>query len=212
MYRIDPLPSRQDERNAIFRRRLRLLLVFSLLVIVFSLLVLGFLLMRGDLLRDEGAVNIIGPDGSSILGSAILVSPDYVVTAVSVPTGSQVSVDGAGAGGISVVRSESVTAATTLTLVRLLSSANRYPDLSGAQNGMKAYALSSGERWEGTLIQPEGKRLLEPQPSLVAGAGAAVFAKDSRSLVGVSVQGPEGTVVMSMKEILTKFPEIQKGQ
>jgi hypothetical protein len=110
-----------------------------------------------------------------------------------------------------VVRKEAFTAGTELTLLKLTTSVSEAPNVSGAASGARAYALSLNDRWEGTLVQAQGQTFFEAQPAITVGPGAPVYSTDDRSLVGITVQSPSGLAVLSMKDILQKFREIQGG-
>jgi hypothetical protein len=214
MYRVDPLPSRQSERDALFRRRLRFLFGSALAVAIVPLTILLLLWWRGERPADETTIaRILGPDGTTELGAALVVSPEYALTAVNVPAGAHVSVDAAAPLPSRVMRSEALTSSTTLTLLKLASSVSRFPDLGTAQPGVAVYAVSPGGRWEGTLQPASSGVLYEPLPAWNGSSGSGVFAAEGASLVGIGVQTAGGQMqVMSMREILAKFPDIQSGR
>ena len=212
MYRTDPIPYLQDKRNAIFNRRLGFLLVFCILVLVGSPALLLGLYFRGDRQPAEHVARIIGPDGSTVIGPAVLVSLQSVLTAVAVPDGSQVSLQETDRLPASKVRKDNVTPGTELTLLKLTAPSTDTPNVSAAASGMKVYAVSLHDRWEGTLVQTAGQTWFEPQPAATIGPGAPVYSVEDRSLIGITAQTSSGLVVISMKEILQKFREIQSGQ
>jgi hypothetical protein len=164
VYRTDPTPFLQEQRNAIFNRRLGFLLILSLLVLIGSPAMLLALYFRGERQAAESVARVIGPDGATVIGIAVLVSPQHVLTAIAVPDGAQISLHESDRLPASKVRKEAVTPGTELTLLKLASPASESPNVSAAASGMKAYALSLSDRWDGTIVQSQGQPLFEPQP------------------------------------------------
>jgi hypothetical protein len=111
---------------------------------------------------------------------------------------------------VTVIRSERVTDQTDMTLVRL-QSAVRAADvhsLGAPMAGQRYVANGPQGTWDGTLTESLDKRLLVPQPAFQLGSGVSVHAPSDDTVVGLSAQSSSGAVIVSMRDLLTKFPEI----
>ena len=205
--KLEYTPERQKAHNDFVHKRLRAVAVFAFVIIVSSLALQAGLYMS---LRPANDVPvIIGPDGSSTIGTAVVITPEYIITATEPPAGSQLSIQGSDRLPLQHVRTESIYG-VSLTLLHLPTALSLgVPVTRLLQNGEMAFARSTAGEWEGTIVE-SADGLLDAQPSLVLGDIAAMIAKSDNALVAISAPAPKGEIAISVKQVLSKFPELKK--
>jgi hypothetical protein len=207
------LPEAQTRHNAFLNRKLKTLLVASVLLLTGSVVALAGLYFRGSQSTFD-LPQVVGPDGSSIIGNAIPLVSTLLITLGEPPEGCQVVFAYGERMPASRVRTQQITAGTTFTILRVNASVpvEMVPTLSAVESGQRATALSATHgQWDGTLVERKPGVLYDAQPALLWGPGVPVYAAD-RSLVGVTAQDSGIPVVVSMREILARFPEVDTGQ
>ncbi len=70
--------------------------------------------------------------------------------------------------------------------------------------------MSLAATWDGILTETGTKGHFEAQPALTLGDIAPIIAKRDRWLLGITVPGASGDILLSVDEMLLKFPEIGK--
>ena len=206
--RLECSPERQRQHNGHIQRQLRLVAILSV-----SLVVLAVGLEAGLYfgLRPQAAVpTIVGPDGNTILGFAVPLTPELVVAAINPPSGSHLLVAGAGQVRLDLVRTQTVEG-VNISLLRLQQPyPKEIPQARAVQNGEEAFAATLTGRWEGTLSQRSQNGDLEAEPAVAVGSVAAVTAKSDQGLLAVIAPGQKGDTLIPIRQLLMAFPELKK--
>jgi hypothetical protein len=151
---------------------------------------------------------VLGPDGTTAIGFGVPVTSEYVLTNVDPPAGARLAI-GSESLPLSLIRTERIEG-VYVSLLHLETPASRaVVALRALQNGEFAVAKSpSGGKWEGTLTENDAMAV-ESQPGVVMGDLASILAKSDGALLGISVPGSKGDVVLGARALLARFPELK---
>jgi hypothetical protein len=205
--RLESTPQRQQAHNDIVHKHLRLAKWLAVALILTAVALEGMLFF--NMRPPPSEPTIVGPDGTTSIGFAVPVTPEYVLTNADAPPGSQLSM-GSEKLPLSLVRTEKVDGIS----ISLLHLQTPYPKeivgLRGLQNGESAKANSAFETWEGALTESSPSAPLDAQPGITIGDIASVIAKNDGALLGISAPGAKGDVILGSRDLLAKFPELKK--
>jgi hypothetical protein len=207
--RTECLPDRQVEYNAFLNRKLKALLTVTVLFLLGSVAALAALYFRGTHESYE-LPHVLANDGATILGNAVPLTPTLLLAEGEMPEASQVQFPSGEKMPATRVRVESVTANTRFSLLRINAPVGM-PVLGAIENGQRATARSPQGQWEGTLAERKPGAWYDTQPALLWGPGIPVYGNDG-TLIGVTAREKDAEIVVSMTEILTRFPEAKAGQ
>jgi hypothetical protein len=208
------LPSLQEIYNRDLQKFLRRLAWAISVLLVCAVLGLVYLGARGAQPPPPEEARLYGPD-SADLGAVFLVSQDLALADGEIPANSQISFHGEDRSAVRVIRTEQITDGTKLTLVRLTAPApvEMVPPAIGIlQAGDQITPRSSSETWQATLVaRPDGLFGMQPAPPFSGSAEEVTSVRDG-SLVGIVASQEGQIVVVPMRCIEDKFPEISSAQ
>ena len=203
--KLECLPERQREHNDLVHKKLRFVFWPALTLIVLAVLSIAALYTRGPI-ESETSLRVVGPDGSTIIGEAIPLTPVLLVTSATVPGRSQI-LAGSQRLPVRVMHAETVRA-EKLTLLQVQAPLpSEVTTMRAAVTGEPATARSGSGRWEGTIIEtPNG--ILEAQPAPNVGSAVPIYAKSQdRALLALTASEREPGTLLSVRQILEAFPE-----
>jgi hypothetical protein len=210
MLKTECLPAEQQLRNAQLNRDLSKLGIATLLLFLLSaggLCALAFLGPK----NSAGDLQVATADGT-ILGVAIVVGPNLVLTDADVPGAAQLIRPGGGANPLQKIRSEKFEDNVMFTLLRTERPIDTKEILPiGALDSAQAarVQVASGT-WDGNLKARASGPYFDFDPSLPLGPGLPV--QQNRTLAAVSAQAGGSVVAVPLKHLMTKFKEIASGQ
>jgi hypothetical protein len=205
--KLEPTPKGQREYNDDIHRRLRLALWFAAGLVIFAILLEGSLYFSPS--SPGAGPTLVSPDGT-VLASAVVVTPELLITNIEPPPGSQLSVIGSDRVPIQKISDQNVRGVTVVLLRLQIPYPKEIPPIRAIDGGEAASALSSSGRWSGVLVGAAEKDSFDPQPSIMIGDLAAVIAVNDHALIAISVPADKGDVLISAQELLAKFPELKK--
>jgi hypothetical protein len=204
--KIEYLPEKQETNNKRINRAARLLFGVLLMMIAFPVLAGAWLYFNG--VPAAAPPQILGADRSSVLGDAVILTPNFVLCAGECPDGSVLSLGHGDPLPLSKVRTDDLRPGTQATLMR--TSTAIPPELvhalSDVEKGERVVTNSSQGAWEGTVTESSSGLALEPAPT--TGSLVAVYSKADMGIVGVAAPANGGFVVVPIREIRKKFTEL----
>ena len=210
MLKTECLPAEQQLRNAALNRDLSKLGIATLLLFLLSAGGLGALAFLGP--KGGGAdAQVATPDGT-ILGVAIIVGPNLVLTDADVPGAAQLVSQGSPSNPLQKIRTEKFEDNVSFTLLRTerpIATKEILP-VGSADPSVSAHVATASGVWDGSLKARPSGPYLEFDPSLPLGPGLPV--QQNHTLAAVSAQAGGTVVAVPMRHLLTKFKELSTGQ
>jgi hypothetical protein len=208
--RTECVPEKQRLNADRLKASTRRLLVAIVAVFLTLVAAFAYLCVRAPL--PPTVPQVIGPDNTSVLGDAVLLSSELALCAGKIPNGSQVDGVDTNPVAVDVVRTVQINQASVFSLLHFRRSvSHKAPSLIALEDGEHAVILSSQGRWDGSLTRQTDGTFL-PQPQLDLPEGAGVYSSSDRSgLFGISVRGPNGMIVMTVRDLKTRFPELNSA-
>lgn len=199
-------PEAQRKKNEQIVRRLRFLGVMAFLLLVASIATGAMFYMRGPVI--PATPQVLSPDGNVVLGDAIFIAPDLVLTAGAAGDQAEV-VYGADHWQARKINAAGITDQTQLVLLRLDSQSSVTPASPVApDNGTRVAAISSGVLWHG-VVESQDANIVVVSPDFTLQPGVGVYLESDRTaLVGISAQQANKIVIVSAMAVVNKFPEL----
>ena len=210
MLKTEPLPAEQQLRNAALNRDLSKLGIATLLLFLLAAGGLTALAFLGPK-NSTGDAQVATPDGT-ILGVAIIVGPNLILTDADVPGAAQLVIPGTSPNPLQKIRAEKFEDNVAFTLLRSEHPINTKEILPiGTIDPAVAarVAVASG-KWEGSVKTRANSPYYDFDPSLPLGPGLPV--QQSQTLAAVSAQAGGSVVAVPLKHLMTKFKELSAGQ
>ena len=210
MLKTEPLPAEQQLSNASLNRDLSKLGLATLLLFLLSAGGLTALAFLGPK-NSTGDAQVSTPDGT-LLGVAIIVGPNLVLTDADVPGASQLVFPGQAATPLTKIRSEKFEDNVAFTLLRTekpLDTRDMLP-IGALDPGVQAKVAVASGTWDGSLKAKSNSPYFDFDPTLSLGPGLPV--QQNRTLAAVSAQAGGTVVAVPLKHIMTKFKELSSGQ
>ena len=210
MLKTEPLPAEQQLRNAALNRDLSKLGIATLLLFLATAGGLTALAFLGPK-NSTGDAQVSTPDGT-LLGVAIIVGPNLVLTDADVPGASQLIIPGLAANPLTKIRAEKFEDNVAFTLLRTekpVDSKDILPIGALDPTVQAKVAVASGT-WDGSVKAKPNSPYYDFDPSLPLGPGLPV--QQNRTLAAVSSQAGGTVVAVPLKHIMTKFKELSAGQ
>jgi len=210
MLKTECLPAEQQFRNAQLNRDLSKLGIATLLLFLLSaggLCALAFLGPKNSL----GDYQVATPDGT-ILGVAVIVGPNLILTDADVPGASQLIHPGTQANPLTKIRLEKFEDNVSFTLLRCerpIDSKEILP-IGTVDPAASARVQVASGTWDGSLKARAAGPYFDFEPSLPLGPGLPV--QQNHTLAAVSAQAGGNLVAVPLKHLMTKFKEISTGQ
>ena len=206
--RLECTPERQRQHNDFVHSKMRTLMWSAVIVLMASVGIEARLILSPP--PPPPSPTVIGPDGRTVIGAAVVVTPDYALADGDVPAGSQLSTNGTDRIPIERVRTAEVLGAKLMLLHLQMPLSKEVPTFRMPQNGEQASATVTAGRWEGTLVERAKDGMIEAQPAIAIGSVAPLIATADSQLVGISAPGAGGDVAISTRSLLAGFPELKK--
>ena len=203
---LEATPARQQRHNDEVHKGIRLVSWLSGALIAFSLCI-GVALYF-NLQSQSQEPTITAADGSTSIGFAVPVAPEYVLTTAAPEPGSQLAI-GSDKIPVTVVRTGKPNG-IQVTLLHLSAPLKVSPSLRALQNGEAATAKAATGSWEGTLSEGAPGSPIEAQPGISTGDIAPIVARIDGALLGISAPGAKGDVVISVHDLIAAFPELKR--
>ena len=210
MLKTEPLPAEQQLSNASLNRDLSKLGLATLLLFLLSAGGLTALAFLGPN-HASGDAQVSTPDGT-LLGVAIVVGPNLVLTDADVPGASQLVFPGQAAVPLTKIRSEKFEDNVAFTLLRTekpLDTKEMLP-IGAVDAAVQAKVVAASGTWDGSLKAKTSSPYFDFEPSLPLGPGLPV--QQNHTLAAVSAQAGGTVVAVPLKHIMTKFKELSSGQ
>ena len=210
MLKTECLPAEQQYRNAQLNRDLSKLGIAILVLFLLSaggLCALAFLGPK----NAAGDAQVATPDGT-ILGVAIIVGPNLVLTDADVPGAAQLISQGVPANPLQKIRTEKFEDNVAFTLLRSehpIASKEILP-MGSVDPAAPAHVQVASGIWDGNLKARGSGPYFEFDPSLPLGPGLPV--QQNHTLAAVSAQAGGNVVAVPLKHLMTKFKELSTGQ
>jgi hypothetical protein len=210
---VVPLPSQQEAFNIKMNRRVKSLLLASALCLLGGAALVTAAWWIGPH-RGVTLPSVLGPD-NMFLGSATIVTQDFALCATeNVPPGSFIEIDGKFHIAVDVVRTETITNETKITLLRLRAPlpGNVTPlTLSEATTGAEVEAASTEMAWKGTISETKDG-IFQTQPALLVAPGAPVQDEVTHVMVGLTGRMNANGAVVSSQRLMKAFPELGRSR
>jgi hypothetical protein len=206
--RIEYLPEKQEANNKRINRAARILFGVLLVMIICPVLAAAWLYFGG--VPGTPPPQVFGPDKSSILGDAAILSANFVLCPGDCPDGSVLVLGRGEPLPLAKVRTDEVHPGVQATLLRTTTAipAELTHSLSDVENGERVFIAASQGDWEGTAVESSNGFTLQPAPA-ISGL-PAVYSKADSGLVGVAAPASGGSVMVPIREIRKKFAEIDR--
>ena len=210
MLKTEPLPAEQQLRNAALNRdlsKLGLSILLLFLLTAGGLTALAFLGPK----NSTGDAQVTTPDGT-VLGVAIIVGPNLVLTDAEVPGAAQLVFPGQSPSPLTKLRSEKFEDNVAFTLLRSekpIDTKEILPIGAVDPAAQARVAVASGT-WDGSLKAKLNSPYFEFDPSLPLGPGLPV--QQNKTLAAISAQAGGNVVAVPLKHLMTKFKELSTGQ
>jgi hypothetical protein len=210
MLKTDSLPADQELRNNSLNRELSRL---GIAVVLLCLLTVGGLIvlyLNGG--NGGGSDHHVASREGLLLGFAVVMNSEYVVTDSEVPEEVQINMPNHSVIPSRRVRAETLEENITFSLVRpdMPFPAAEVPQPGSPDLAQPAHVAISGGHWEGSLKARLHGSYLELDPPITLGPGLPVY--QNQTLVAITAQTVSGGVVaVPIPYLLTKFKEISSG-
>ncbi|HEY3738223.1 MAG TPA: hypothetical protein VGL53_00190 [Bryobacteraceae bacterium] len=210
MLKTECLPAEQQYRNAALNRDLSKLGIATLLLFLVAaggLTALAFLWPN----NATGDSEVATPDGT-ILGVAIIVGPNLVLTDADVTGAAQLLSPGVPANPLTKIRSEKFEENVSFTLLRTdrpIGAKDILP-IGTVDPAVQAHVQVASGVWDGNLKARPSGPYFDFDPSLPLGPGLPV--QQNHTLAAVSAQTGGNVVAVPLKHLMTKFKELSAGQ
>lgn len=210
MLKTECLPAEQQLRNAALNRDLSKLGIATLLLFLVSAGGLGALAFLGPK-NSSGDAQVATPDGT-ILGVAIIVGPNLVLTDADVPGAAHLVSAGTPASPLQKIRTEKFEDNVSFTLLRSERpiTAKEILPMGSIDPAVSARVAVASGTWDGSLKARSTGPYYDFDPSLPLGPGLPV--QQNHTLAAVSAQAGGSVVAVPLKHIMTKFKELSAGQ
>jgi len=210
MLKTECLPAEQQLTNAALNRDLSKLGIATLLLFLLTAGGLATLAFIGPK-NTTGDAQVATPDGT-ILGVAIIVGPNLVLTDAEVPGAAQLVMPGATANPLQKIRSEKFENNVSFTLLRTDRpiAAKEILPIGSLDPGVSARVQVASGTWDGSLKARTSGPYFDFDPSLPLGPGLPV--QQNHTLAAVSAQAGGNVVAVPLKHLMTKFKELSAGQ
>lgn len=208
MLKTEPLPFEQQLRNASLNRDLSKLGIATLLLFLLTAGGLTALAFLGPK-NSAGDAQVATPDGT-ILGVAIIVGPNLVLTDADVPGSAQLIAPGSSPNPLQKIRSEKFEDNVTFTLLRTERPMKDIPPMGTVDPNTAAKVSVASGKWDGSLKTRPNSPYYDFDPSLPLGPGLPV--QQNQTLAAVSAQAGGNVVAVPLKHLMTKFKELAAGQ
>jgi hypothetical protein len=205
--RTECVPEKQRLNADRLRASTKRLLIAIVAVLLTQVVAFAYLTIRAPL--PPSVPQVIGADNASILGDAVLLSPELAMCAGTIPNGSQIDGLDAKPVPVDVLRAVQINQSTVLSLLHFRRSVSHSaPAMIALEDGDHAVILSSQGRWDGVLArQADGTYVPRPQLDLPEGSGVYT-SPDRAGLLGISVRGPNGMIIVAIRDLKARFPEL----
>jgi hypothetical protein len=211
MLKTDSLPVNQELRNSALNRELGHL---GIALILLGLLTAGGLFalyINGG--NGGGSDHQVASKDGLLLGFAVVMSADYVLTDADVPEEIQINGPDHSVTPARKIRTQTLEENITFSLIRASTPfpAAQVPLLGSADVSQAAHVAISGARWEGVLKPRATGPYLDLDPPITLGPGLPL--SQNQTLVAITAQTVGGVVVAVPTSILlTKFKELSSAQ
>lgn len=208
MLKTEPLPAEQQLRNAALNRDLSKLGIATLLLFLLSAGGLTALAFLGPK-NSTGDAQVATPDGT-ILGVAIVVGPNLILTDADVPGAAQLVSPGTSPNPLQKIRTEKFEDNVSFTLLRAERPIKEISPIGAIDPAVAARVAVASGKWEGNVKARANSPYYDFDPSLPLGPGLPV--QQSQTLAAVSAQAGGTVVAVPLKHLMTKFKELSAGQ
>jgi hypothetical protein len=206
--RLECTPDKQRQHNDFVQRKLRSLMTSAIGIVAAAVLLEAALIVIPP--SAPPSPTVIGPDGKTVIGTAVAITSEYVLAEGEVPPGAQLSIGGMDRFPMERVRTENIAGAHLMLLHLRAPLPKEVAAIRMPQNGEQASVSVSAGHWEGTLLERVKDFALEAQPAITIGSIAPLIATSDHQLVGITSPGNGGDVAISARTLLAKFPELKK--
>jgi hypothetical protein len=210
MLKTECLPAEQQRRNAALNRDLSKLGIATLLLFLLSAGGLGALAFLGPK-NSTGDYQVATPDGT-ILGVAIVVGPNLVLTDAEVSGAAQLVSPSTSSNPLQKIRAEKFEEGVSFTLLRTerpIASKEILP-IGSIDSSAAAHVQVASGNWDGSLKARASGPCFDFDPSLQLGPGLPV--QQNHTLAAVSAQAGGSVIAVPLKHLMTKFKELSSGQ
>ena len=211
MLKTDSLPVNQESRNSALNRELGRLGGAVILLCVLTAGGLVALYFNGG--NGGGSDHQIASKDGLLLGFAVVMNADYVLTDAEVPEEIQIIGPDHSVTPARKIRSETLDENIRLSLIRasMPFPAAQVPLLGGTDVSQAARVAISGGRWEGALKARATGPYFDLDPPITLGPGLPMY--QNHTLVAITAQTVSGVVVaVPTSLLLTKFKELSSSQ
>ena len=208
--RVHFLPAEQQKRNDSAIEKLRRI-GYVLFVLFLAALGLGAKLYLAPPTLQTGT-QLTSDDGKSIYSDAIVVAPDLVLSPAKI-AGSAEFVAPSERIRAKRINSMVLSDGTEMTLLRLENPTAIAPvAITVIEIGDPLTASGAGQEWHGAARKKMADGY-SVEPEFTLSSGTAVYREsDKTSLVGFGVHTGSGEIILSAKDVLGHFPELNVGR